>query len=290
MTAPTIDFLVLAAREFRRGGWVFTGFHWPVLAGQLAYSLPGSEFTQVFEAGASTHEAGRLVPTSTTDYPAYGNALGYVGDSAGVLLAMARRFDRVILDAGNIDVRGRVNSSYIGDSAGVLLAMARRFDRVILDAGNIDVRGRVNSSYIGDRARPTVRLPGGGGAADVAAVARELVWLHGGADLRRIQARVEHVTASPGPHALVRLHTRWGIARLGPEPVLEEIADVEGAERFAAHLESLGVRSTGAAAREPVRPQERAKASEVLRAAASRGYAVARRATVEIEALGGTDS
>lgn len=255
MTAPTIDFLVLAAREFRRGGWVFTGFHWPVLAGQLAYSLPGSEFTQVFEAGASTHEAGRLVPTSTTDYPAYGNALGYVGDSAGVLLAMARRFDRVILDAGNIDVRGRVNSSYIGD-----------------------------------RARPTVRLPGGGGAADVAAVARELVWLHGGADLRRIQARVEHVTASPGPHALVRLHTRWGIARLGPEPVLEEIADVEGAERFAAHLESLGVRSTGAAAREPVRPQERAKASEVLRAAASRGYAVARRATVEIEALGGTDS
>jgi len=55
-----VDFLVRAAREFRRGGWVFTGFHWPVLAGQLAYALDGQPFSQVFEAGASTHGAGRL--------------------------------------------------------------------------------------------------------------------------------------------------------------------------------------------------------------------------------------
>jgi glutaconate CoA-transferase subunit B len=242
----TVDFLVRAAREFRRGGWVFTGFHWPVLAGQLAHRLPGAEFAQAFEAGASTHEAGRLVPTSTTDYPAYGNALGYVADTASVLLAMARRFDRVVLDAGNIDVLGRVNSSIIGE-----------------------------------RIRPTVRLPGGGGAPDVAAAARELVWLHGGADLRRIQAKVEHVTAAPGPHTLVRLHTRWGIARLGAEPALEEIADVEGTEAFVAHLDALGARTVGATVRVPVEAGERAAAADVLRAAADRGYAVARRALTE---------
>ena len=49
-----VDFLVRAAREFRRGGWVFTGFHWPVLAGHLAWRLPGEEFAQVFEAGAGS--------------------------------------------------------------------------------------------------------------------------------------------------------------------------------------------------------------------------------------------
>lgn len=244
--SPTLDFLVRAAREFRRGGWVFTGFHWPVLAGQLAHRLPGAEFTQAFEAGASTHEAGRLVPTSTTDYLAYGNAIGYVGDSASVLLAMARRFDRVVLDASNVDVLGRVNSSFIGE-----------------------------------RLRPTVRLPGGGGAPDIAAAARELVWLHGGTDLRRIQAKVEHVTAAPGRETLVRLHTRWGVARLGAEPALEEVADVEGAEGFVAHLEALGARTAGAAARAPVEAEELAAAAAVLQEAAERGYAVARRALTE---------
>lgn len=252
---PTVDFLVRAAREFRRGGWVFTGFHWPVLAGQLAHALPGAPFTQVFEAGASTHEAGRLVPTSTTDFPAYANALGYAGDTAGVLLAMARRLDRVVLDASNIDVRGRVNSSYVGL-----------------------------------RSRPKVRLPGGGGAADVAAAARELVWLHGGDDLGRLQERVEHVTAAPGARSLVRMHTRWGIARLGDAPVVEELADVDGADRFVAHLERLGATSGGARTREPVLPEERAAAAAVLRAAAERGYAVARRARTETAAVEDTES
>lgn len=250
---PVLDFLVRGAREFRRGGWAFTGFHWPVLAGHLAHALPGADFTQVFEAGASAHEAGRLVPTSTTDYPAYGNALGYVGDTASVLLAMARRFDRVVLDASNIDTRGRVNSSYIGDQH-----------------------------------RPRVRLPGGGGAADVAAAARELVWLHGGDDLTRIQAEVEHVTAAPGPQALVRMHTRWGSVVLGDAPRLEEVADGAGADEFVAHLEGLACRTEGAVARQAVTPQERAAAAETLRAAASRGYSVARRALAEVESLSGT--
>ena len=145
-----IDFLVRAAREFRRGGWVFTGFHWPVLAGQTAHAIEGAPFTQVFEAGVSTHGPGLQVPTSTTDYTAYANAFGYVGDSTSILLANARRFDRVVLDASNVDILGRVNSSFIGAS----------------------------------RDRPSVRLPGGGGAevapggaADRAAPGRKLTSL-----------------------------------------------------------------------------------------------------------------
>jgi glutaconate CoA-transferase subunit B len=235
-----VDFVVRAAREFRRGGWVFTGFHWPVLAGQLAHRLDGAPFVQVFEAGAGTWEAGRLVPTSTTDYPAYANGIGYTAAT--------------------------------GD---VLLAMARRFDRVLLDASNIDLLGRVNSSLIGDRARPAVRLPGGGGAPDVAARARELVWLHGGRDLRRIQSRVEHVTAAPGPRSLVRMHTRWGIVRLGAEPALEELApEIPGTDEFVRHLEGLGVRIGSPSSRPPATDDERAAAIELFADAAERGYAV----------------
>lgn len=237
-----LDFLVRAAREFRRGGWVFTGFHWPVLAGQVAHALQGQPFVQAFEAGATTHGPGRLVPTSTTDYAAYGNALGFTGDSASILLAMARRFDRVVLDASNIDVLGRVNSSYIGP-----------------------------------RDKPSVRLPGGGGAADVAARARELVWLSGAADLRRIQARVEHVTAAPAPDALVRLHTRWGVAVLGTEPRIEEVAEVPGVDEFVRHLEGLGATVGQSVTRAPVQQGERDAALDVLRSAAERGYQVAKR-------------
>jgi len=239
-TTPTMDFLVRAAREFRRGGWVFTGFHWPVLAGQLAHALPGNEFTQMFEAGASVHAAARQVPTSTTDYPAYANALGVCTDTAAVLLGMARRFDRVVLDAANVDLFGRINASFVGD-----------------------------------RHRPAVRLPGGGGAADVAAAAPDLLLLHGGTDLSRLQARVEHVTAAPSPRARVRLHTRWGVLRLGENPELEVRTDVDDAGRFVDHLRALGVPTDDAAPSAPVTAEEKSAAAAVLRAAADRGYAVA---------------
>jgi glutaconate CoA-transferase subunit B len=244
---PTVDFLIRAAREFRRGGWVFTGFHWPVLAGQFAHSLDGEEFCQVFEAGATTDGPGRSVPTSTTDFAAYDNALGL------------RR-----------------------DSATALFALVRRLDRVVLDAGNVDLSGCVNSSMIGDRRRPSVRLPGGGGAADAAAAAKELVWLHGGSDVSRIQQRVEHVTAAPGPSAVVRLHTRWGIVRLGDGPQLEERSDGAEPDAFVRHLATLGVEVDGAAERPAPTDEERRLAVAFLEEAAGRGYVVAQRALREV--------
>lgn len=251
MSTSALDFLVRAAREFRCGGWVFTGFHWPVLAGHLAHELDGKPFTQVFEAGAGCWGRGDAVPTSTTDYPAYAGALGWQATSADVLLAMAGRFDRVVLDAGNVDIAGRVNSSFLGE-----------------------------------RERPTVRLPGGGGAPDVAARARELVLLHGGADLRRIQARVEHVTAAPGAASVVRLHTRWGVVRLGDEPRLAELAGtMPGADAFVTHLKGLGVDVGAPETRETISPAERHAAAGVLTEAAARGYVVARRARTEVEGL-----
>jgi len=244
----TLEFLVRAAREFRRGGWVFTGFHWPVLAGQLAARLPAEPgepgSVQCFEAGAGVWGAARLVPSSTTDYPSYANGLHYTTAS--------------------------------GD---VLLALARRFDRVVLDAGNIDIRGRVNSSFIGRREQPAVRLPGGGGSADIVARAAEVVWLHGGSEPRRVQAEVEHVTAAPAAGALVRLHCRWGTARLGASPALEQV--MPGAEDFVTHLAALGVDVGRAVPCPEARADELAAARAVLADAAERGYDAAVRALRE---------
>jgi glutaconate CoA-transferase subunit B len=231
----TVGFLVRAAREYLRGGTLFTGFHWPVLAGQVAARLDPDAFTQVFEAGAAARGPASSVPTSTTDYAALDSSLVWRGGTPTVLPGVVRRADRVVLDAANVDLTGRVNSTAVGPYE-----------------------------------RPTVRLPGGGGAADAAFAARELVLLYGAEDPSRIVTRVEHVTAAPAPGAVVRLLTRWGTLRLDGGPrLVERVGDPP--PRF----EELGVALGDAAEPDPPSPAEREAAEAVLAGARAAGYRVA---------------
>lgn len=234
MNERVVAFLVRAAREFPGRGWVFTGFHWPVLAGEVAARLEGATptFRQLFEAGFATEGPAEELPTSTTDFAAFGAAVRWRGD--------------------------------------VLGGLVRRAGLVVLDAANVDLAGRVNSTAIGDYRAPRVRLPGGGGAADAAGAARDLLLLHGGADPDRLVARVEHVTAAPnGP---VRLLTRWGTLRLGAHPRL--LTTAAPTDR----LRDLGVDLEGAVAEEPPTEHEYDVAAGVLAEAAERGYVVAQEA------------
>jgi glutaconate CoA-transferase subunit B len=244
----SVDFLARASREYTRGGWVFTGFHWPVLAGETAARVDPEAFAQIFEAGAITHGAADEIPTSTTDFAAFGSALSWCGSTAAVFAGIVRRADRVVLDAANVDIRGCVNSTAIG-------------------------------SY----ATPEVRLPGGGGAADAAAAAHELILLHGADTPSRIVAAVEHVTARPPVGVPVRLVTRWGIVGLDTDPprLLRVDENVTGAAEALAHLKSLGVRMDAATDWTAPTEAEREAAAEVLERAAARGYVVARRALAE---------
>jgi glutaconate CoA-transferase subunit B len=231
----TVAFLVRAAREFR--GWVFTGFHWPVLAGEVAARL-GRPCRQLFEAGFATEGPAAELPTSTTDFAVF-------------------------------------TPIWRGSTADVLGSLVRRVDLVALDAANVDLAGRVNSTAIGDYRRPRVRLPGGGGAPDAAANARDLLLLHGGHNPDRIVARVEHVTAAPAADARIQLLTRWGTLHLGASPRLTTTTDDPV---FATRLADLGVETEGAVAEEPPSDTEFAIATAVLTEAAKRGYAVAREA------------
>ncbi|MFL6125953.1 MAG: hypothetical protein ACJ73U_40775, partial [Actinophytocola sp.] len=123
MNERTVAFLAGAAREFH--GWVFTGFHWPVLAGEVATRL-GRPCRQLFEAGFATDGPAAELPTSTTDFAAF-------------------------------------TPVWRGSTGDVLGSLVRRVDLVVLDAANVDLAGRVNSTAIGDYRSPRVRLPGGGG-------------------------------------------------------------------------------------------------------------------------------
>jgi glutaconate CoA-transferase, subunit B len=237
---PQARFLARASQLFGDGDWVFTGFHWPVLAMATARRLRGAAFAAVFEAGAALVGDSRRLPTSTTDYAAYDGT-----------------------------------ASWFGSSADALLAMARRYDRVVLDAGNVDVRGAVNATALGPAARPTVRLAGGGGAADAAAGARELVLLHGRTDAARLVAHVDHVTARTD--APCRLVAPWGTLRLGTTPAVEEWLGEEPPDDVRRQLDALGVAISSPPVR-TVADDEVAAARDVLAEAAQVGYAVARAA------------
>jgi glutaconate CoA-transferase subunit B len=245
----SVSFLARASREYTRGGWVFTGFHWPVLAGETAARLAPDRFVQIFEAGATAHGPADELPTSTTDFAALGGALVWRGTTADVF-------------------------------GGII----RRADRVVLDAANVDLHGAVNTTAIGPYARPRVRLPGGGGAADAAAGARELVLLYGAPSAKRIVAAAEHVTARPAASAPVRLVTPWGVVALdGYPPRLVDVdRSVPGAEAALTHLAHLGVEIDGATEWAAPTCAERAAAARVLELAAQRGYVVARRALAEM--------
>jgi glutaconate CoA-transferase subunit B len=233
-------FLVRAAQEFLRGGWVFTGFNWPILAGHLARSLTGRPFAQVFEAGAICTGRPASLPSSTTDYDAYLSTLLYSGSALDVL------------------------GSMIG-----------RVDTAVLDAANLDIRGCLNSSFIGDHRAPTVRLPGGGGSPDVMSRAPRIVLLHAGATLDRLTSAVEHVTASPDERADVRLICRWGVLQLGTHPRLLEILPGPRAGQALRRLTELGVEVEDARGTQVPTPTESEAARTVLAEAAGRGYVAA---------------
>ncbi|HSY14888.1 MAG TPA: hypothetical protein VK816_02800 [Jatrophihabitantaceae bacterium] len=234
----TAEFLLRASDEFAGGGWIFTGFNWAVLAARLARRRGYGDFVQVLEAGAALHSDTKRLLTSTTDY--------YETDPV---------------------------TCFRGSTADVLQAIVPKCTRVLMDAANVDLRGRANSTVIGSWEHPTVRLPGGGGAPDAAYNARHLVLLHSGRNVRRIVAQVQAVTSAPNPDATVRLVTRWGTLALGVAPRLDVLA-TDDASEFLGHLTSLQV-DVSSYTCESARPAgELALAEAVLEEAASSGYGV----------------
>jgi len=149
-----------AAREIRDGEWVFVGMRLPLLAFAVAKATHAPRAVGLYENGVIREGAAE-------------ESLLTMGDTAHVRGAT---FCGAMLDVMGLLQQGRVHLGFLG-------------------AAEVDRFGNLNTIW-GQGDGHAVRLPGSGGACDIACLAaRTVVMLEH--DRRRFVERVAHVT-SPG--------------------------------------------------------------------------------------------
>jgi glutaconate CoA-transferase subunit B len=128
---------VAAARRLWNGCVCFVGIGLPSAAANLARLLHAPEIVLIYESGAIGTRP-TVLPLSIGD--------GELAETATVVVPLPEVF-AYWLQGGRIDVG-------------------------FLGAAQIDRHGNLNSTVIGDYAHPTTRLPGAGGASEIAAHAK----------------------------------------------------------------------------------------------------------------------
>ena len=131
---------VAAARRLRNGAVCFVGIGLPSQAANLARATHAPDCVLVYESGTIGAKPTRL-PLSIGD--------GELAETADAVVSVPEIFG-YWLQGGRVDVG-------------------------FLGAAQIDRFANLNSTVIGDYDRPTVRLPGAGGAPEIAAFARETI-------------------------------------------------------------------------------------------------------------------
>src|SRR5215203_5765450 len=129
---------VEAARRLRDGTVCFVGIGLPSLAANLARRTHAPGCVLIYESGTIGAKPERL-PLSIGD--------GELADSADAVVSVPEMF--------------------------AYWLQGRRIDVGFLGAAQIDRHGNLNSTVIGEYERPKVRLPGAGGAPEIAAWCRE---------------------------------------------------------------------------------------------------------------------
>jgi glutaconate CoA-transferase, subunit B len=145
---------VAAARELRDGQVVFVGIDLPSRAANLARRLHAPDLVLVYESGTIDTRPDQL-PLSIGD--------GVLADSALSVVGVPEIFN-YWLQPGRIDVG-------------------------FLSGAQIDRFGNLNTTAIGEYDEPDVRLPGSGGAPEIAASCREVIVVM----RHRRRAFVDHV-------------------------------------------------------------------------------------------------
>jgi glutaconate CoA-transferase subunit B len=121
------------------------------------------------------------------------------------------------------EMRAAIGAEMLTSATDIFL-MAQRgfFDYGFLGVAQIDMFGNVNTSIIGDPERPTVRLPGPGGANDIISLCNQtvIVTTH---EARRFVERVDWIT-SPGYLTGGRSRLEAGLRHGGPSWVVTDLA------------------------------------------------------------------
>lgn len=187
-TEPTARELmvVAAAREIREGELVFVGMRLPLLAFGLAKATHAPGAIGLYENGVVRESPSRELLYTMSDPPNVEGA--------------ARCGD--MLEVMGLLQQGRVALGFVG-------------------AAEVDRFGNLNTTRVRDRERGTeTRLPGSGGACDIAALAGRLVVLipH---RRHRLVERVDHVT-SPGHGSGGAFREEVGLRGGGPCAIITD--------------------------------------------------------------------
>jgi glutaconate CoA-transferase subunit B len=178
---------VAAARQLQNGTLCFVGIGLPSTAANLARVTRAPDVVLIYESGTLGAKPDRL-PLSIGD--------GVLADTAVAVVSVPEVFN-YWLQPGRIDVG-------------------------FLSAAQIDRHANINTTVIGtDYRHPTVRLPGAGGAPEIAASCREVVVVVR-QSARSFVERVDFVTSvgfgnDPGGRE------RLGLTGAGPRTVITDL-------------------------------------------------------------------
>lgn len=131
---------ITAARLFRNHATCFIGVGQPSLAGCVARSLAAPDVVLVYESGAIGAKP-TVAPLSIADRE--------LAETADFMVGMPELFGYWIQG-------GRIDMAFLGTA-------------------QIDRLGNLNTTVIGNYSKPKVRLPGGGGAPEIASASKEVV-------------------------------------------------------------------------------------------------------------------
>jgi glutaconate CoA-transferase, subunit B len=177
---------ITAARQLRNGAVCFVGIGLPSAACNLARLTHAPDLVLIYESG-TVGTRPRVLPLSIGD--------GELAETADCVVPLPEIFAHYLQ-------RGRVDVGFLG-------------------AAQIDRFGNLNSTVIGPYAKPVVRLPGAGGAPEIATQARE-VFVVMKQSPRSFVPRVDFRTSRPlaaGAHgkALRAVITDFGILQPSAE-------------------------------------------------------------------------
>ncbi len=183
-----------AARELRDGLVCLVGVGPPNAAANLARRTHAPNTVLVYESGAIGAKPRRL-PLSIGDDD--------LAETADELVSVPEMFNYWV-GGGRIDVG-------------------------FLGAAQIDRKGNINTTVIGDYGSPKVRLPGAGGAPEIAARAREVIVLvrH---SKRVFVEKIDFITSIGPAGAPIVVITDLGVLRPGTDGDLELTAVHAGVE------------------------------------------------------------
>lgn len=193
--SPSELMSAVAARELKDGEVVFVGIGLPNLACNLARATHAPNLVLIYESGAVGAVPERL-PVSIGDPALVTGSL--------MVCSMADVF-QCILQNGLIEVG-------------------------FLGGAQVDRWGNINTTVIGSYDRPKVRLPGSGGAAEIAIHAQRVVIISR-LDRRAFPEQVDFIT-SPGHRSRGGTRRELGMPGAGPVKVITDKGILE------AHAES----------------------------------------------------